>query len=215
MLLLVKLMVGGEMTKQQKINIALLSLSVILIVFGLMFLLTASGAVVIFKGIADISHVIVQYIIVIVTMACGIMLFSNVSSRIEKDKLRNGMVIGITAFSTILTIPLLYVFIALFPAMGGHYGPVGEFMVRAVAEDFQAIFVSTGGQIVIYILGIIMSIIFLAFPLFTGILTVKGKTIEISKKGIAIGTLPILKKRELAEETLEEVAIGTDEDING
>lgn len=177
---------SAKSTKKLKVQIGLLAVSVVIIVFGLLFVLTAAEIVPVFPAFYEIGHIIVRYIIVIVTMSVGIMLFSNVAATIEDKKLRNALTIGITAFSTVLTLPLLYVFVALFPAASNLYGPVGEFMVKMVAVDFQAIFPKLGVQYLIYSLGIVMSIVFLAVPLVSGILTVKDKKLVIGKKGISI-----------------------------
>lgn len=175
-----------QFTKKEKVQLALYVVSVILIIFGLLFMLTAAKLAPIFPAFYNIEHMIVQYIIVIITMAAGIMLFSNVAAVTDDRKLRNGMTIGITTFSTVLTLPLLYVFIALYPASNGQYGPVGEFMVKDIAQDFQAIFTTQGGQYAIYAAGIVLSIIFLAVPIFTAVLTVKELALKIDKNGIRI-----------------------------
>lgn len=187
-----------NMSRKERIQLLLCAVAVVIIIFGLMFMLTAAKLVSIFPAFYSIKHILVQYIIVIGTMALGIMTFSNVSARIDDTKKRNILTIIITAFSTVLTLPLLYVFIALFPAMHGKIGPVGEIMVKDVALDFQAIFPSHGVQYLIYSLGVVMAIVFLAFPLITGILTVKGKTIVIGKGGIKIAPLQVAKEDDAA-----------------
>lgn len=173
-------------SKKETVQISLLAVSVILIVFGLLFVVTASKIAPVFPAFYDIEHMLVQYIIVIITMASGIMLFSNVAATLENKKLKNGLTIGITAFSTVLTLPLLYVFLACFPAMNGMFGPVGDFMVKDIFADFQTIFTTEGAQIAIFIAGTLLSIVFLAVPLLTGVLTVRDKKLSIGKGGIKI-----------------------------
>jgi len=184
--------------KVSKVQTTLLAVSVILIVFGLLFVLTAGKMVPVFPAFYNISHMILQYVIVIVTMSAGIMLFTNVAASIENKKLRDGMTLGITVFASVLTLPLVYVFVALFPAMGGKYDAIGEFMVKDVALDFQSIFKSPALQYVIYSLGTIMSVVFLAEPILTCVLTLKNKTLKISLKGIKIDVLPVVAKEKKA-----------------
>lgn len=182
------------MKKISKVQIALLAVSVILIVFGLLFVLTAGKMIPVFPAFYNISHLILQYVIVIVTMSAGIMLFTNVAAGLKDKKWRDGMTLGITIFATVLTLPLVYVFVALFPAMSGKYDAFGEFMVRDVALDFQSIFKTPVLQYVIYTLGTIMSVVFLAEPILTCVLTLKNKTLKISLKGIKVDVLPVVAK---------------------
>ena len=107
--------------KKEKVQIGLLALACVIIVLGILFLVNAmqenpeDGF---FPAFCEIDNILGKYIIVIVTMACGIMLFSNVGITFEDRKLRNGLTIGITTFSTVLTVPLVYVFIAILPYAG-------------------------------------------------------------------------------------------------
>ena len=107
--------------KKEKVQIGLLALACVIIVLGILFLVNAmqenpeDGF---FPAFCEIGNILGKYIIVIVTMACGIMLFSNVGITFEDRKLRNGLTIGITTFSTVLTVPLVYVFIAILPYAG-------------------------------------------------------------------------------------------------
>jgi hypothetical protein len=182
-----------NLSKKEILQISLLGASVVLILFGILTMLTAGEMAVIFKGIADIPHMLVRYIIVILMMSAGIMTFSNVAMRVENKKYRNGLVIGITAFAFVLTLPLVYVFIAFFPGMNGHYGAVGEMMVKDIVNDAYSILVSRAAMTIFGIFGILLSIVFLAFPLVTGFLAVKGKTIKI---GVSLGVLPVIEKQE-------------------
>lgn len=67
------------------------------------------------QSYAAIKNPLAKYLVVILVMATGIMLFSNVALRFEDDKLRKRLTIFITAFAFILTIPLTYVLIAMLP----------------------------------------------------------------------------------------------------
>lgn len=185
-----------QCSKKEKIQASLIGVSLILIVFGLLFVLTAGKIAPVFPAFYNIPNLILQYVIVIVTMSAGIMLFSNTAAAVEDKKTRDIMTIVITAFSTVLTLPLLYVFIALFPAISGRYDAIGEFMVKDVYVAFKSIFPPVGVQYLIFSLGVIMAAVFLAFPLVTGVLTVKDKALVIGKDGIKIGVLPAAKKRQ-------------------
>lgn len=185
-----------KVSKKIKIQIVLLAAAVVVMIFGLMFVLTAGKLVPIFPVFYKIPNMIVQYIIVIATISVGIMTFSNVAATIENKKKRDALTLFITIFSTVLTVPLLYVFIALFPATSGKFDPVlGESMVKDVLLAFQDIFKSRSVQYLIFSLGVVMSIVFLAFPLLTGILTLKDKALIIGKGGIRIDTLPVVAKQ--------------------
>lgn len=188
------------MSKHNKIVISLMVLSVVIIIIGILFLLNAmqekpeDGF---FPAFCNISNLLGKYIIVIITMATGIMMFSNVSLQFENKKLRNGLTIGITTFSTILTIPLVYVFIAIFVYHSkGIMGPVGKLMaVHRIEEGFIAWFGSGTFLWVIYAFMLILSIVFITVPLISGILAVKGKTIKLGG-GLTLATLPIIEKQE-------------------
>lgn len=188
--------------KKNILTMAMFALAVILITFGILFLLTAAELVPIFKGFYNINNVLGRYVIVIITMASGIMLFSNLSATIKNNSLRNGMLIGITTFSTILTLPLVYVFVAIFFAQNGIVGPVGKIMmINNIVIGFNAIFGSGVFIYFVYSFMFILSIVFIAVPLVTGFLNLKGKTLIIGKKGngkfgFSLGILPVLKEKE-------------------
>lgn len=200
------------MSKHNKIVISLLVLSVVIIIIGILFLLNAmqenpeDGF---FPAFCNISNLLGKYIIVIVTMATGIMMFSNVSLQFEDKKLRNGLTIGITTFSTILTVPLVYVFIAIF-VYHSHkmMGPVGKIMaVDRIEEGFIAWFGNGTFLWVIYAFMLLLSIIFITVPLVSGILACKGKTIKLGG-GLTLAPLPIIEKQQkeaaLAQQSIEE-----------
>ncbi len=193
-------------TKQHPVRSCLFALSIALIVLGLLFLVNAMEAARIFPAFYDIENVLAKYIVVIITMACGIMLFSNLSTQIEQDKLRNGLTIGITTFSTVLTVPLVYVFIAIFPLKAtGKMGPVGQIMtLDKILAGFEAWFGSGAFLYVVLVFMLLLSIVFISFPLLTGVLAVKGKTIIVGKQkngkfGIGLGPLPVLAARAAAD----------------
>ena len=198
-------------TKQHPIRSCLFALSIALIVLGILFLINAMEAARIFPAFFDINNVLAKYIVVIITMACGIMLFSNLATQIEQDKLRNGLTIGITTFSTVLTVPLVYVFIAIFPLKAtGKMGPVGQIMtLDKILAGFEEWFGSGAFLYVVLVFMLLLSIVFISFPLLTGVLAVKGKTIVVGKQkngkfGIGIAPLPVLAARVAADEASDE-----------
>lgn len=187
---------------EHKIRSALFALSFALIALGLLFLLNAMETARIFPAFYDLDSVLLKYAVVILTMASGIMLFSNLSVTLEETRLRNGLTIGITAFSTVLTVPLVYVFIAIFPAAaGGKTGPVGEVMgLPKIIDGFVALFGNGALLYVVFAFMLLLSIVFIAFPLVTGVLAVKGKALKIGRKreggfGIFLAPLPVLEKQ--------------------
>ena len=188
-------------SKAHKVRSCLFILSMAFIILGFLFLINAMEAARIFPAYYDIPNVLAKYIVVIITMAMGIMLFSNLSSSIEEKKLRNGLTIGIVTFSTVMTVPLVYVFIAIFPAhAAGKIGPVGQIMaLDRIVDGFTDWFGNGAFLYVVFVFMLILSIIFIAFPLVTGVLTVKGKAIVVGKNqngkfGIFIDDLPVIKK---------------------
>lgn len=184
------------MKKLTKLQLGLLLGAVAIICLGLVFLVSAMQILPLFSAI---SNALGRYLIVIVTMSCGIMLFSNVALTIEDEKLRNGLTLGITIFAFVLTLPLVYVFIAIFPANVGIMGFVGReiMMLDTIVAGFHAWFGSGAFVYVVYAFMIIVSIVFLLEPLAVGILALKGKTLVLFKKGgpvFSIDELPVLKK---------------------
>lgn len=104
-----------ESFKAEKNLYILLGVSVLVIIFGILFLVNAMGIADFYPHYAAIENALTKYVVVILTMSAGIMLFSNVALRFEDGKLRKGLTIGITVFAFVLTLPLVYVFISLLP----------------------------------------------------------------------------------------------------
>lgn len=184
------------MKKLTKLQLGLLLGAVCIICLGIVFLVSAMQIIPLFSGI---TNALGRYLIVIATMSCGIMLFSNVALTIEDRKLRNGLTLGITVFAFILTLPLVYVFIAIFPANKGVMGYVGReiMMLDTIVAGFHGWFGSGAFVYVVYAFMLVVSIVFLLEPLAVGILALKGKTLVLFKKGgpiVCIDELPVLKK---------------------
>lgn len=221
-----------QLKKNEKVQIGLLSLACAIIVLGILFLVNAmheDPADGFFPAFCELDNILAKYIIVILTMACGIMLFSNVAVTIEQKKLRNGLTIGITAFSTVLTLPLVYVFVAIFPYAADpvpfeQLNPVDAVMrMDRIYEGFVAWFGDGGLMWAVLAVMLVLSLVFITFPLLTGILAVKNEqTLGFKKEGFPFGviTLPVVEKMRAAQaeqdgvlpdaaaEAAEEEAVG-------
>lgn len=210
-----------QLKKNEKVQIGLLSLACVIIVLGILFLVNAmqeDPADGFFPAFCELDNILAKYIIVILTMACGIMLFSNVAVTIEQKKLRNGLTIGITAFSTVLTLPLVYVFVAVFPYAANpvpfeQLNPVDAVMrMDRIYEGFVAWFGDGGLMWAVLAVMLVLSLVFITFPLLTGILAVKNEqTLGFKKEGFPFGviTLPVVEKMRAAQaETLSPAAEG-------
>ena len=208
-----------QLKKNEKVQIGLLSLACVIIVLGILFLVNAmqeDPADGFFPAFCELDNILAKYIIVILTMACGIMLFSNVAVTIEQKKLRNGLTIGITAFSTVLTLPLVYVFVAIFPYAANpvpfeQLNPVDAIMrMDRIYEGFVAWFGDGGLMWAVLAVMLVLSLVFITFPLLTGILAVKNEqTLGFKKEGFPFGviTLPVVEKMRAAQaETLSPAA---------
>ena len=193
--------------KNEKIQIGLFALSGVIIVLGILFLVNAmqeDPAAGFFPAFCEMDNILAKYIIVILIMACGIMLFSNVGITVEDRKLRNGLTIGITAFSTVLTVPLVYVFIAIMPYAADplpfeQLNPVDAIMrTDRIYEGFVAWFGDGALMWVVLVVMLILSLVFITFPLLTGILAVKkDQTLGFKKTGFPFGviTLPVVERQ--------------------
>ena len=221
-----------QLKKNEKVQAGLLALACVIIVLGILFLVNAmqeDPADGFFPAFCEIDNLIGKYIIVILTMACGIMLFSNVGITFEDKKLRNGLTIGITVFSTILTVPLVYVFIAIFPYAADPVPFEGLNALDAIMrtdriyEGFVAWFGDGGLMWAVLAVMLVLSLVFITFPLLTGILAVENEqTLGFKKEGFPFGviTLPVVEKMRAAQaeqdgvlpdaaaEAAEEEAVG-------
>ena len=208
-------MMRKQLKKNEKVQAGLLSLACVIIVLGILFLVNAmqeDPANGFFPAFCEMDNIIAKYIIVILTMACGIMLFSNVAITVEDRKLRNGLTIGITAFSTVLTVPLVYVFIAIMPYAANpvpfeELNAVDALMrTDRIYEGFVAWFGDGGLMWAVLTVMLLLSLVFITFPLLTGIMAVKNEqTLGFKKKGFPFGviTLPVVERLR-AEAAAEE-----------
>ncbi len=213
-----------QLSKNEKVLFALLGLSVAIIILGILFLLNAMqdmenpDNIAFFTAFSRIDNVLAKYIVVILTMSAGIMLFSNVALNFPNRKLRNGLTIGITTFAFVLTLPLVYVFIAILPlaAKATTTGMpafdelfVVDQVMRTdnILKGFIAWFGGGAFLWVVLVFMLLLSILFLLEPLCAGICVTKGKILNIVGKNkdgkvrlFCTDELPVLKKqREAAE----------------
>ncbi len=194
-----------------------LGLSVLVIILGIMFLLNAMqdledpNNIAFFHAFCSLP-ILAKYIIVILIMAVGIMTFSNISARYENRGLRNGLTIGITTFSFVLTLPLVYVFIAIMPLFAtaktygiptvDNLGAVDKIMrTDNILRGFIDWFGDGAFLWVVFVFMLLLSIVFLLEPLVAGICVTKGKVLNIVGKNkdgktrlFVIDDLPVLKE---------------------
>lgn len=212
-----------QLSKPEKVLWGLLGLSVAIIVLGILFLLNAmqdmsQPNIGFFPAFCAIDNVLAKYIVVILTMSCGIMLFSNVALRFPNKKLRNGLTISITTFAFVLTLPLVYVFIAILPlaAKATSTGMPAFEQLNVVDQvmrtdnilaGFMDWFGSGAFLWVVLVFMLLLSVLFLLEPLFAGICVTKGKILNIVGKNkdgkirlFTTDELPVLKAQREAEQ---------------
>ena len=215
-----------QLSKPEKVLWGLLGLSVAVIILGILFLLNAmqdmsQPNIGFFPAFCAIDNVLAKYIVVILTMSCGIMLFSNVALRFPNKKLRNGLTIGITTFAFVLTLPLVYVFIAILPLAAKatstgmpafeQLGVVDQVMrTDNILAGFMDWFGSGAFLWVVLVFMLLLSILFLLEPLFAGICVTKGKVLNIvgkTKDGkirlFTTAELPVIKTEDAPTEAAE------------
>ena len=151
----------------------MIAVATVFIILGILSVVQATGSNVGLGYISAIPNVILRYVVVIVTNAIGIMLMSTAAGTFE-GKVKNIFSITVCAYSTVMTVPLFLAFVLMFPVGAGSTLPQFlDDMVREIVIAFQDLLGNDGWQFVIYTLGLIMSIIFLAFPILTTYCTVK------------------------------------------
>ena len=95
-------------------------------------------------------------------------------------------------------------------AARGAMGPVGKVMsLDKILAGFIAWFGNGALLYVVLVVMLLLSIVFISFPLLTGILAVKGKTIKVGKQsngkfGIGLAPLPVLAARAAADKQQPE-----------
>lgn len=92
-----------------------IGVTVVFLILGILFLVNAMGIANFYSKYAALENALAKYIVVIATMALGIMGWCNIALRFEDKKTRDALTISMTAFAFILTLPLTYVFFSLMP----------------------------------------------------------------------------------------------------
>lgn len=168
------------MTAQDKTKIkqaVMITVAAIFIVLGILSIIQATGSNAGLTYISKISNVILRYVVVIVTNAAGIMLMSTAAGTF-KGKVKDVFAIAVCVYSTVMTIPLFAAFILMFPAAAGATLPAFlNDMVGEIVIAFGKIF-KGGWQYLVYALGTLMSIVFLAVPIISTYCTVKELTLK-------------------------------------
>ena len=181
------------MTKKLKIQLSLFVVAILFNIWGILSILQVGIGINVgltyLDKIKDF-HIILCYVIIVITMAIGIMGASINAGQLDNIKVLKGLTIGITTYSTVLTIPLLLAFVCfvVYPTnvdLAAYGSGLGEFidgMFGTIAKDLGTIFGpkewggfgSKGLLITVYILGIIMSIAFLAVPIISAAQAIKN-----------------------------------------
>lgn len=156
-------------------------------IFGILSLLTIIGIADIIKFYSGFEHILLGYVIVVISMAVGIMSFNIFAGR-RKKFAKAVLSIGVTTYSTILTIPLFLTFVlCLIQKFGATFSGFIDGFVSPIYNDLVSIFKPDWAQYLVFIGGIIMGIIFLAVPIIMCIQTLKPKrkkAIKVKKNEI-------------------------------
>lgn len=191
------------MTKKLKIQLSLFVVAILFNIWGILSILQVGIGINVgltyLDKIKDF-HIILCYVIIVITMAIGIMGASINAGQLDNIKVLKGLTIGITTYSTVLTIPLLLAFVCfvVYPTnvdLAVYGSGLGEFidgMFGTIAKDLGTIFGpkewggfgSKGLLITVYILGIIMSIAFLAVPIISAVQSIKNANKKELNKSI-------------------------------
>lgn len=157
------------------IDYVILAVSIAGNVFGILSLLTIIGVADIIPFYNSFEHILLGYVIVVISMATGIMSFNLFAGR-RKNPAKNILSIAVTTYSTILTIPLFLTFVlCLIQKCGANFSGFINDFVAPIYDDMLSIFKPEWLQYLIFVGGIIMGIAFLAVPIIMCIATVKAK----------------------------------------
>lgn len=163
---------------KKAIDYIILAISLVGNVFGILSLLTIIGVANIMPFYNNFEHILIGYVIVVISMAIGIMSFNLFAGR-RQNPAKNILSIAVTTYSTILTIPLFLTFVlCLIQKFGANFTGFIDGFVSPIYNDLVSIFKPEWAQYLIFIGGIILGIIFLAVPIIMCIATVKPKKIK-------------------------------------
>lgn len=159
------------------IDILILVVSFIGTVFGVLSLLTIIGVADIMPFYKTFEHILLGYVIVVISMATGIMSFNLFAGRRE-NPWKTILSIAVTTYSTILTLPLVATFVlCLVQKCGVTFTGFIDGFVAPIYDDLVSIFKPEWAQYLVFIGGTIMGIIFIAVPIIMCIKTVKPKDV--------------------------------------
>ncbi|MDE6967580.1 MAG: hypothetical protein K2P12_02885 [Clostridia bacterium] len=150
--------------------------------FGILSLISVIGIADVVGFYKNFDHILLGYVIVVISMACGIMSFNIFAGR-RKKFAKVVLSIGVTTYSTILTIPLFLTFVlCLIKKFGANFSGFINDFVAPIYDDLVSIFKQDWAQYLVFIGGIIMGIVFLAVPIIMCIQTLKPKKGKKLKK---------------------------------
>ena len=160
---------------KKAIDYIILTVSFLGNLFGILSLLTIIGVANIMPFYNNFEHILLGYVIVVVSMAVGIMSFNLFAGK-RKNPAKAILSIAVTTYSTILTIPLFLTFVlCLIQKFGATFSGFIDGFVSPIYSDLISIFKAEWAQYLIFIGGIILGIIFLAVPIIMCITTIKPK----------------------------------------
>lgn len=155
------------------IDALILVISFIGTIFGFLSLFTIIGVAEIIPFYKTFEHILIGYVIVVISMTIGIMSFNIFAGRRQKPA-KTILSIGVTTYSTILTLPLFATFVlCLVQKLGVKFSGFIDGFVAPIYDDLISIFKPEWAQYLVFIGGIIMGIIFLAVPIIMCVATIK------------------------------------------
>ena len=153
----------------------MLTVSVLLQIFGISSILYLNGITAIPLGFYEkIGHLAFRYIFVLASMGGGITLFTSFAASFEDKKRRDRLSVGIGIYAFVLTLPLVYTFVACFFVAND----IMLFMADEIAIDLMDILVYPALYYTGFALATIVAIIALIVPVLTAYLTVKEMTMK-------------------------------------
>jgi hypothetical protein len=167
-----------------KKQIIMLTVSILLNIFGITSILYLNGISIIpwrfYDAITDVN-LLFSYIFVLVSMGGGIGLFTAFAASFEDKKRRDGLSIGIAVYATVLTLPLVYTFIGAFFVAALD---IPLFMADDVADAAIKLLTHGGLYYTFFALGTVIAIVALIFPILTAYTTVKEIEMKDFLKGL-------------------------------
>lgn len=169
--------IKGEVRMRKIIDFLILIISLAGTAFGITSLLTVAGIYDIIPFYKTFDHILIGYVIVVASMAIGIMSFNLFAAR-RKRPAKTILSLGITTYSTILTIPLVLTFVFCLMAKCKVDLPAElTKFILPIYLDFMLIFKSDWSQYLVFAGGIVMGLIFIIVPIIMCRKTLKKKVV--------------------------------------